>query len=250
MVGSLMFRPVPNHRGALEPREVEAAIRPAIVGAPRTALICMENTHNREGGVALMPEQQDAIINLARKHGIATHLDGARIFNASVALGIPVSRLTSTFTSMMFCLSKGLAAPVGSVVCGSKAFIEEARCYRRMLGGGMRQAGILAAAGIVALTQMVGRLSEDHSCARLLAEVIADTPGLSIDLSTVQTNIVVFQIARPDMTAMDFQERLAAAGVKVMEYTGTSWLRACTHYGIVREDIDYAAQVIRQVMAG
>ncbi len=249
VIGGLMYRLVPSHRGALDPAEVEQVIRPDNVHAPRTGLICLENTQNREGGVALTPDQQNAIIAVARKHNIPTHLDGARVFNAAVALGIDVKLLTQPFTSVTFCLSKGLAAPVGSVVCGSREFIAEARRYRKMLGGGMRQAGVLAAAGIVALTEMVDRLAEDHANARLLAEAIAQTPGLAIDLSTVQTNIVVFELTRPNLKPADFLARLAAEGVKVSSFPGTARLRAVTHYGIERADIEAAIAAIRRVMA-
>ena len=248
VIGGLVYKLLPTRRGAFDPHEVEQALRPNNVHCPRTTLICLENTQNREGGIALTPEQQDAVIAVARKHGLRTHLDGARVFNAAVALGIDVKRLTQPFTSVTFCLSKGLAAPVGSLVCGSAEFIAEARRYRKMLGGGMRQAGVVAAAGIVALTEMIDRLADDHANARLLAEAIADMPGLSVDLSTVQTNIVVFEITRPDLTPADLVARLKQEGVLIAAFPGTARMRATTHYGIERRDIESAIRAMRRVM--
>jgi len=250
VVGGLIYKPLPSHRGMFDLGELEAAIPAENVHVPRVGLIALENTQNRDGGIALTPEQQDTVIAVARKHNIPTHLDGARVFNASVALGIDVKRLTQSFTSVTFCLSKGLAAPVGSVVCGSKTFIAEARRYRKMLGGGMRQAGVIAAAGIVALTEMVNRLADDHANARLLAEAIAETPGLSIDLSTVQTNIVVFQIVRAGLTPTEFLARLKRDGVLMGPFPGTTKIRATTHYGIERGDAEKAIAAIRRAMAG
>ena len=249
VVGGLIYKMLPSHRGMLDLRELENAIPPENVHVPRVGVIALENTQNRDGGVALTPQQQESVIAVARKHGINTHLDGARVFNAAVALGVDVKRLTQPFTSVTFCLSKGLAAPVGSLVCGSKAFIVEARRYRKMLGGGLRQAGVLAAAGIVALTQMVDRLADDHANARVLAEAIAQTPGLSIDLSAVQTDIVVFEIARPGLAPAEFLSRVASEGVKLGPFPGTTRIRAVTHYGIERADIEKAITAIRHAMA-
>lgn len=249
VVGGLIYKLLPSHRGMFDIAELETAIPAENVHVPRIGVIALENTQNRDGGVALTPDQQNAVIAVARKHGIPTHLDGARVFNAAVALGIDVKALTQPFTSVTFCLSKGLSAPVGALVCGSKAFIAEARRYRKLLGGGMRQAGVLAAAGIVALTEMVDRLAEDHANARLLAEAIAQTPGLSIDLSAVQTDIVVFEMARPDLTPGEFLSRLRQSGVLLAPFPGTTKIRAVTHYGITRSDVEKAIAAIRGAMA-
>ncbi len=248
-VGGLIFKMLPSHRGMLDLTELEGAIPLENVHVPRVGVIALENTQNRDGGVALTPAQQNAVIAVARKHNIKTHLDGARVFNAAVALGVDVKELTQPFASVTFCLSKGLAAPVGSLVCGSKDFIVEARRQRKMLGGGLRQAGVLAAAGIVALTQMVDRLADDHANALLLAEAIAQTPGLSIDLSSVQTDIVVFEIARPTLSPSEFLSRVAREGIKLGPFPGTTKIRAVTHYGIERADVEKAIVAIRHAMA-
>lgn len=249
VVGGLVYKMLPSHRGMLDLNELESAIPAENVHVPRVGVIALENTQNRDGGVALTPAQQNAVIAVARKHNIKTHLDGARVFNAAVALGVDVKELTQPFTSVTFCLSKGLAAPVGSLVCGSKDFIVEARRQRKMLGGGLRQAGVLAAAGIVALTQMVDRLADDHANARLLAEAIAQTPGLTIDLSSVQTDIVVFEIARPTLSPAEFLSRVASEGIKLGPFPGTTKIRAVTHYGIERADVEKAIVAIRKGMA-
>jgi threonine aldolase len=247
-VGGLIYKLLPSQRGMFDLAELEAAIPAENVHVPRVGVIALENTQNRDGGVALTPEQQNSVIAVARKHGIATHLDGARVFNAAVALGIDVKLLTQPFTSVTFCLSKGLSAPVGSLACGSKAFIGEARRWRKLLGGGMRQAGVLAAAGVVALNEMVDRLAEDHANARLLAEAIAETPGLEIDLSAVQTDIVVFEMARPDLAPAEFIRRVRKSGVLLGPFPGTTRIRAVTHYGISRADVQTAIAAIRQAM--
>src|SRR5215472_48552 len=178
VVGSLQLRTVRNIDGMLDPAEVEAAIRPQDVHAPRTGVVCLENTHNRNGGAPLSASHTKAVADVAHRHGVLVHLDGARVFNAAVALDVDVRELTAPVDSVTFCLSKGLAAPVGSVLCGSKDYVETARKYRKMLGGGMREAGIIAAAGIVALTTMVDRLAEDHANARLIADRLAEIPGI------------------------------------------------------------------------
>lgn len=248
VVGGISWHCLPNRRGLPDPADVERAIRPTDnIHTPRTGLICLENTHNRCGGVALTSEQMRPIVEIAKRHKIPLHLDGARIFNAAIATGEPVKQLVAPFDSVLFCLSKGLACPVGSLVVGSKDFIQRARKVRKMVGGGMRQAGVLAAAGIVALNTMIDRLAEDHANARLLAEGIAEIPGLAIDLSLVQTNIVVFEVLT--MPNTEFVARLAQEGVKVIPFGGRR-CRAVTHYGIEREDILTALAAMRRVMAG
>ncbi|MFO7601803.1 MAG: low-specificity L-threonine aldolase, partial [Candidatus Desulfacyla sp.] len=187
-LGGVHPRTLPNEPdGTLDLGHIEGAIRPDNIHFPRTRLIVLENTHNRCSGSPLTPEYMRAVGEIARRHDLKIHVDGARIFNAAVALGVDASDLVSEADSVTFCLSKGLAAPVGSVVCGSRDFIREARRARKVVGGGMRQAGVIAAAGIVALTEMVDRLSEDHENARRLAEGLVDAGGLSVDPGSVRT---------------------------------------------------------------
>jgi threonine aldolase len=233
--------------GKMRLEDIEAAIRGSNVHFPRTRLICLENTHNRCSGSALTPEYIDSVAALSKGHGLSVHLDGARIFNAAVALGVDVKELTRSADSVSFCLSKGLSAPVGSVVCGSGQFIAEARRTRKVLGGGMRQAGVIAAAGITALEQMVDRLAEDHINARCLAEGIARIPGLSIDPAGTQTNIVYFELDCDRLTAEELVTKLGKKGIRLL-CTGPSRLRMVTHYGIESEDIDVALAALGEVM--
>jgi len=235
--------------GTLDLADVEAAIRGNNVHFPRTRLICLENTHNRCGGAALSVEYTDSLCELAHSRHIAVHLDGARIFNAAIALGVDVEELTRNVDSVSFCLSKGLSCPVGSLVCGSADFIAEARRSRKMVGGGMRQAGIIAAAGVVALEHMVDRLAKDHANARRLAEGLAEVAGLSTDLERVQTNIVYFDSLDGGLEPEQFLAGLREGGVK-MSSTGPRRFRAVPHYGIKAEDIEKALAVVRQVMKG
>ena len=233
--------------GTMRLEDIEAAIRGPNVHFPRTRLICLENTHNRCYGSALPPEYIDAVAALAKEHGLSVHLDGARIFNAAVALGLDAKELTRSVDSVSFCLSKGLSAPVGSVVCGSSEFIAEARRSRKVLGGGMRQAGIIAAAGITALEEMVDRLAEDHKNARRLAEGIAAIGGLSIDPERVQTDIVYFELAGNRLTADELVTELGKKGIKILR-VAPSRFRAVTHYGISAEDIDLTVKALGEVM--
>jgi threonine aldolase len=238
-------RPVVGTHGVMTDQHIIDAIRPGKMNIPRTALICVENTHNFAGGTFYTPAQMADIRRVADWHGIPVHLDGARIFNAAVAQNISVAELTKEVDSVQFCLSKGLAAPVGSLLVGSHDFISRARRFRRMLGGGMRQAGIIAAAGIVALETMVDRLAEDHFHARRLAEKIAAGP-LVVDLATIQTNIVIFGTDRLTIDAFTFSQRLLEKGVKVSAINRHQ-VRAVTHYGISYDDIERAADYINQV---
>ncbi len=233
--------------GTMRLEDIEAAIRSDDVHFPPTRLICLENTHNRCGGSALTPQYTDAVAALAKSRGLAVHLDGARIFNAAVALGVDVKKLTRSVDSVSFCLSKGLSAPIGSVVCGSKRFIAQARRIRKVLGGGMRQSGIIAAAGIVALEEMPARIAEDHESARRLAEGIARIKGLSIDLAKIQTNIVYFDLGSERLTAEKLVTGLTKKGIRLLS-VGPRRLRAVTHYGITAEDIDLALTALREVM--
>ncbi|MBM4467293.1 MAG: low-specificity L-threonine aldolase [Chloroflexi bacterium] len=247
-LGGVHPRTVPNQPdGTLDLADVEAAIRAENVHFPRSRLICLENTHNRCGGAALTPEHTKAVCQLAQWHGLAVHLDGARIFNAAVALGVDVKELVRDVDSVQFCLSKGLSAPVGSVVCGDEEFIYQAWRNRKIVGGGMRQAGIIAAAGIVALEQMVDRLAEDHANARRLAEGLAEIPGLALDLDRVQTNIVIFELVSERLTPAELAAKLGERGVRLLAIEGRR-LRAVTHYGIEADDIEVALAVVREVI--
>ncbi|MBC8417146.1 MAG: low-specificity L-threonine aldolase [Desulfobacterales bacterium] len=233
--------------GTLDLRDVEEAVRPDNVHFPRTRLIVLENTHNRCSGAPLTPEYMKGVGEMACRHNLKVHVDGARIFNAAVALGVDASDLVSVADSATFCLSKGLAAPVGSLVCGSRDFIAEARRARKVLGGGMRQAGVIAAAGIVALTEMIDRLAEDHDNARRLAKGLADINSLSVDPASVKTNIVYINIPRKGMTSKDLADRLRRDGVMLLP-TGPRQMRAVTNYHITSDDVDDAVGLIHKAM--
>ena len=248
-VGGIHPRTIPNQPdGTLDPADIEAAIRsPHNEHYPRTRLVCLENTHNRCSGAVLTPAYMKQVRALVDRHGLALHLDGARIFAAAVALGVPAAELARDADSVSFCLSKGLAAPVGSLVCASEPFVVRVRRQRKMLGGGMRQAGILAAAGIVALETMIERLADDHANARRLAEGLARMPGILLDPERIQTNIVIFELSAQAPDPADFAARLAARGVKVGTIGGRR-LRAVTHYGIEAEDIERALAAVQAVL--
>ena len=233
--------------GTMRLEDIEAAIRGHNVHFPRTRLICLENTHNRCNGSALTPEYMETVAALAKDRGLMVHLDGARIFNAAVALQVDVKELTRHADSLSFCLSKGLSAPVGSVVCGSREFIAEAWRNRKVLGGGMRQSGIIAAAGITALEQMVDRIAEDHANAQRLAEGIARITGLSIEPERVQTNIIYFSLVSRQLTVEKLVTQLNNKGIKILQ-VGPTLLRAVTHYGISAEDIDLTLTALGQTM--
>ena len=235
--------------GTLDPGEIQAAIRPDNVHHPHSRLLCLENTHNRCGGAPLSSEQTTSMCAVARDNGLSVHLDGARVFNAAIALQTDPKELTRDVDSVMFCLSKGLSAPVGSLVCGSAGFIHEARRNRKIVGGGMRQAGVIAAAGIVALEQMVDRLAEDHANAHLLATGLAEIPGVEIAPEDIRTNIVIFGLSPDVMRVDEFQQRLNEAGIKILPIGGHSF-RAVTHYGIDKEDILLALSEARQLLGG
>jgi threonine aldolase len=247
-LGGIHHWALPNQaNGTLDLDQIEGAIRPDNVHAPRTKLICLENTHNRCGGAVLAPEYCDAVGTLAREHDLSVHLDGARLFNAAVALSVEARALVRSVDSVTFCLSKGLSAPVGAMLCGEAGFIAEARRWRKAVGGGMRQCGVLAAAGIVALEQMVDRLAEDHANAYRLAEGIAQTSGLSLDLETVQTDIVIFDVTSEQITAAELVAALLERGVK-MGAISADRIRAVTHYGIESQDIETTLQAVADVM--
>ena len=242
-VAGVQVRTVANgERARMDPDEVEAAIRGENVHLPRTALLCIENTHNRCSGAVIPQDDIEDLADIARRHGVRMHIDGARIFNAAIALGTTVARLCEPADTVGFCLSKGLGAPVGSVLCGDAATIARARKMRKMLGGGMRQAGIIAAAGIYALEHMVDRLAEDHENAKALARGLAELPMVEIDPDTIETNLVIFGVRGDWQTLV---RGLKEAGV-LCTVPRAGRLRMVTHYGIERGDIDEALARIRR----
>jgi threonine aldolase len=248
-LGGIHSCQIPNQPdGRLLLEDIRLAIRSDDAHHPITRLITLENTHNRCGGVALTVEYTQAVGRLAREHNLRLHLDGARVFNAAVALGVTAAELTAPVDSVSFCLSKGLCAPVGSVLCGSREFIAKAHRVRKQLGGGMRQAGILAAAGIVALETMTERLAEDHARARRLAEGLANIPNLTLTAGLPQTNMVFLTI-REDypLDAGQIAQRLSACGVRV-EANGKRDFRLVTHYWINDAAIEVAIQAFSDVM--
>ena len=237
-LGGVMVHTVPNTTdGRIEMEDLEKAIRGKNIHNPPTTLLCLENTHNRCGGAVLDANYISAAAGLAHRHRLRVHVDGARIFNASVALKVPASELVKGADSVSFCLSKGLSAPVGSLVCGDRDLIDRARKYRKMVGGGMRQAGVLAAAGLVALRTMIDRLSEDHRNARRLAEGLKQIPGLVV-ADNVPTNIVLFNLP-PAISGDIFVKDISNRGVKLSPRGGQQF-RAVTHRMITSDDIDEA----------
>ena len=247
--GGIHSTQIPNQDdGTMQLEDIRAAIRGIDDHFPVTKLICLENTHNVCSGAPLSVKYTKEVANLARAHNIKLHIDGARIFNAAVAQGVEVQELVEDADSMSFCMSKGLAAPVGSIICGSKDFIDQARGIRKGLGGGMRQAGIIAAAGIVALETMVDRLQEDHTNARLLADGIADLSGIVLDPETIKTNIIYFDLDDATLESANFLTVLAAKGIQFFD-TGPRRFRMVTHYGITAEDILYTIDGFKQTLA-
>jgi threonine aldolase len=247
-VGGIHPRTVPNKPdGTLDLNAVRDSIRADDPHFPRTRLIALENTHNRCNGTPLSPAYLQSVAGLACEYGLAVHMDGARIFNAAAALNVSVADLAGPVDSLSFCLSKGLSAPVGSLVCGSGAFIRKARRNRKVLGGGMRQAGVIAAAGIVALQEMTGRLVDDHRNARRLAEGLSAMRRAQIDPEGVITNIVYVNLDPAGRPAAEIVARLTDAGVRVGT-TGPCQFRAVTHYGISEEDIDHALKAFALIL--
>ena len=244
-------RLVPNDdQGRISPADVEAAIRPKTnIHFPPTTLVCLENTHNRCSGMVLTPEDTKGVADVAHALGAAVHLDGARIFNASVALEVPPAELVKDVDDVSFCLSKGLSCPVGSVIVGTQDFIDQARKWRKMIGGGMRQAGVIAAAGLVAMDTMIDRLADDHANAKKLAEGLANIDGLSVDPERIQTNIVIFEVDPAMSTVQEFMAALDREGVKV-SYPGEHTIRMVTHREIDSSEIDDALARISNVAKG
>jgi len=238
-----------DESGRFDMEELESCINLDDTRFPKTSLIVLENTNNLAGGTVVTPEETSKIYKIAKKYGLKLHLDGARIFNSAIAQGVDVAELTKDCDSVMFCISKGLASPVGSIIAGTKEFIAEARRKRKMLGGGMRQTGVLAACGIIALEEMIDRMKEDHDNARYLAEGLAGIEGFSINLDTVQTNIIYFKFELPKVSCKRFVEDVSEKGVYTV-YLERDYGRMVTHKDLNRSDIDYALEVIKNTVSG
>lgn len=247
MLAGVQVHTIEGKNGILTAEQVERALRPPDDHYPQTGLICLENTHNRAGGVIYPLEEIRRISELARRKKLPLHLDGARLWNASAAAGISIEEYCRYFDSVSLCFSKGLGAPVGSIVVGNKEFIKRAHFYRKAYGGGIRQGGILAAAALYALEHHLPLLKEDHRRARLLAEGIAGLPGISVDFGTVQTNILIFEVDPKKITADALVKKLGEQGVKMFTF-GPTRIRAVTHLEISDEDIEYAIGVFKRVL--
>ena len=250
VVGGVVPRLVPNRDGLPSLDDLASAVRPQGM-FPRTSLVCLENSHNNCGGAVITAEQTKSIADFAHVRGMRVHLDGARIFNAAAALGVEAKALVRDVDTVQFCFSKGLAAPVGSILCGDGETVAKARRVRKMLGGAMRQAGVIAAAALVGLEEMRDRLVEDHRNAQRFAQGLAEIPGVRIDPRRAVTNIVSFEIDPAVMDAGAFQKACAEKGLRVSRYLGNSpRLRAVTHLDVTRDDIDAALEIARAVLIG
>jgi threonine aldolase len=243
----IMLCPVDGPRGLFTPEQVEEAIRPDSPHFPRSRIVEVENTHNMGGGSIWPLSQLQAVCATAHRHGLITHLDGARLLNAVVATGIPASTYAAPFDAAWIDLSKGLGCPVGAVLAGSREFIKEARRFKHLFGGAMRQAGIIAAAGVYALQHHIQRLAEDHAHAKLLAEALAGLPAVRLNPAEVETNIVMIDVSAAGRPAQAIAEQLEQAGVRV-SVVGRARLRAVTHLDVLRQDIERAITVFRQVL--
>ena len=246
-VCGVQIRPVATEAGVMSAEQLVDAVRPRDdPHQPLTAAVTLENTHNRHGGIVWPLEALRSAGDAAHAQGLRVHLDGARIFNAAVALDVPASEIAACADTVTFCLSKGLACPVGSIFCGSEEAVEEAKRWRKRLGGGMRQVGVLAAAGLIALDHMVDRLAEDHANARTLAEALSELPGVSCDLARVQTNLVYFDLDR--MPAPAFTDECAKRGL-LSDWISPRRMRFVTHYGIDSEDVQSALKICEEVLS-
>jgi threonine aldolase len=232
-----------SEEGIVKPEHIANILRPPNIHFPVSSLLCMENTHNRAGGAVMDVNQTQMVCDYAKKHGLKTHLDGARIFNAAVALGVNARDLTDPYDSVMFSLSKGLGAPAGSMLVGSKDWIEQGRRWRKTLGGGMRQAGVLAVCGIIALEKMIERLSEDHRLAYFLAEGLSKVQGLSIKLEKVKTNIVKVNLSNPWENSSLLKHLLKEEGILV-NATGEATIRMVVHKDVNRDQIEYVIDTL------
>jgi threonine aldolase len=245
-IAGLFPKTVKSRTGAPNPKDIQVAITPKDIHFPKPSLICLENTHNRHGGTVITPRQIQTISKIAKTNRLKLYMDGARIFNASIALNIDVKQLSKHVDNFMFCLSKGLSCPVGSVIVGSIEFITKARKLRKVLGGGMRQAGIIAAPGIVALEKMIKRLKEDHENAAHLAKGLSKIKGVAIDLSRVQTNIVNFEISNLSISDEKFIKKLKERNILALTLDKRK-VRMVTHRGIKKEHIDKTINIIANI---
>lgn len=247
VISGLLTHPIDGELGILSAAQIAKHVREPNIHCPRTRIIALENTHNRAGGTIYPLEIIAEIETVARKHGLWMHLDGARLWNAHVATGIPLDRYAAHFDSVSVCLSKGLGAPIGSVLSGARDYIAKARRTRKMFGGGMRQVGILAAAGIYALEHNIPRLTEDHANARELAEELNRMPGLTVNLKAAQTNIIAVEIDPAKTTVADFVSKLAAKGILCIPF-GPTRVRFVTHLDVNAEDCRKAAVAVGEVV--
>ncbi|MBP2056294.1 threonine aldolase [Streptomyces griseochromogenes] len=248
--GGIVYEPIPTQPDGNLALDDLAAVLPPDADDPQFALpglICVENTHNRMGGQALSQEYLAELKRFATGHGLAVHMDGARIFNAAVATGVSADQIAAHADSIQFCLSKGLSAPIGSILAGEVAFIEKARRVRKMLGGGMRQAGVFAAAGLLALTSMVDRLADDHQLAAQLAEGLAEVDGIDIDPKAVTTNIVLFRVTADGLNDNQFLAAVQQRGLVMGEF-GHGRIRAVTHRGLTSADVSAAVAIVADVV--
>jgi threonine aldolase len=241
------FVPLEGRRGFLDPQEVRAAIRPSIPHLPRTSLVWAENTHNYSGGSVWPVELLDAVADIAHEAGLPFHLDGARIWNASIACGQSPARIAARADTVSVCMSKALGSPVGSLVAGTRAFVDRCWVIRKQMGGGMRQSGILAAAGLYGLEHNLPRLAEDHANARILAENLARLDGVDVDLEATQSNIVVFDVAKTGKTPKEILDQCSGRGVLFVPF-GPTRIRGVTHLDVSREDVTTAFQVVAECL--
>jgi threonine aldolase len=246
LLSNVQIMPIKGHRGSFTGEQVQEVIRPANVHHPVTALICIENTHNREGGTIFPFEEIKRISAFARDNNIRLHLDGARLWNASIATGISIADYCQYFDSVSLCFSKGLGSPVGSVIAGTTPFIQKAHYYRKVFGGGMRQAGILAAAALFALDNNIERLQEDHRRAKRLGRYIAKLPGIELDEKSLQTNIVIFDVRNSQYNGGQVIEKLEKYGIKMLTFAGTK-IRAVTHLHITDANIHNTQNALKKI---
>ena len=247
-ISGAQMNPLPGNRGALEPAQVEGAVRGPDYHNPPTRLLCLENTHNRAGGAVIPLERLTATARVAQQRGLRVHLDGARLWNAAVATGVPLERWAEPFDTVMMCFSKGLGAPVGSILAGDKEVVARARRLRKMFGGGIRQGGVLAAACLYALDHHVDRLADDHRRAKRLAEIVQGAPGLSVDPARVDTNIVLFELTDPAAASEAAVGRLRERGLWMVPF-GPRTLRAITHLDVDDTAIERAGVLLRGLFA-
>ncbi len=245
-IAGLLPWPIKAAKAIFEPQQLESALRPENIHYPAPSLVCVENTHNRYGGAIVTPDQLKAISEVAKKHSLKVYMDGARIFNAAVALKVNVKEFTKHVDNLMFCLSKGLSCPVGSIIVGNRDFIDRARKNRKILGGGMRQAGIIAAPGIIALEKMIDRLKIDHKNAKFLAKKLTKIDGIHIDLKNVQTNMVTFDLD-PSIDCNFFLQKLKENGILALAQAKNK-VRIVTHRGVETEHVEIVAAEIDRIL--